>query len=90
MELTEEDNQLVKQTVESFISPENLSKEILQEAQESRRKEFETADYWFGVTLVSVIAPFATMALPIISPDLNVGLLLPFILQFIVGISVLF
>ncbi len=90
LELTEENSQHEKQTVELFMSPEKLSNEILQEEQDSKRKEFELPDYWFGVTVVSVIAPFGALALPMTSLDLNVGLQLPFILQFIVGISVLF
>ncbi|MYL31482.1 MULTISPECIES: HAAS signaling domain-containing protein [Halobacillus] len=91
MELVAEEGKTEHQIVDSFISPEQLSKDILLEEQTSKQKtEFELPDYWFGVTVVSVVAPFGALALPLIMEHIDIGLYLPFLLQFIVGTIVLF
>lgn len=91
MELVTEEGKTEDQIVDSFISPEQLSKDILLEEQTSKQKtEFELPDYWFGVTVVSVVAPFGALALPLIMEHIDIGLYLPFLLQFIVGTGVLF
>ncbi|MGP4070039.1 DUF1700 domain-containing protein [Halobacillus sp. B29] len=91
MELVAEEGKTEQQIVYSFMSPEQLSQEILQEEQTSRqKKEFAIPDYWYGVTVISVIAPFGALALPLIFENIDIGLFLPFLLQFIVGAGVLF
>ena len=91
MELIAEEGKTEQQIVDSFMSPEQLSREILHEEQHSRQKtEFAIPDYWYGVTVISVIGPFGALALPLIFENIDIGLFLPFLLQFIVGTSVLF
>ncbi|SFF57442.1 Protein of unknown function [Halobacillus alkaliphilus] len=90
MELVAEEGKTEQQIVASFMSPEQLSQEILQEEQNSRQKEFTIPDYWFGVTVISVIAPFGALALPLIFENIDIGLFLPFLLQFIAGTGMLF
>jgi|GEM_PF-5226675 len=91
MELIAEEGKTEQQIVNTFMSTEQLSQEILQEEQNSsQKKEFTIPDYWFGVTVISVIAPFGALALPLIFENIDIGLFLPFVLQFIVGAGVLF
>ncbi|TGB03728.1 DUF1700 domain-containing protein [Halobacillus salinus] len=91
MEAAAEEGKSEQEIVNSFLSPEQLSQDILKEEQNRVQKtSFENPDYWFGITVTSVVAPFGALALPFIFDDIDIGLFVPFLLQFIVAASALF
>ncbi|WP_347862477.1 hypothetical protein U0355_04765 [Salimicrobium sp. PL1-032A] len=90
LEVIAERNVSEKEVLDDFISLEQLSKEILQEERSDEEGTLEPPNYWFAVTVLSVIAPFGALALPLINETIDIGLYLPFLLQFIVGAGVLF
>ncbi|WP_079479081.1 DUF1700 domain-containing protein [Halobacillus salinus] len=91
MEAAAEEGKSEQEIVDSFLSPEQLSQDILKEEQNRVQKtSFENPDYWFGITVTSVVAPFGALALPLIFDGIDIGLFLPFLLQFIVAAGALF
>ncbi|RWZ52380.1 hypothetical protein EQV77_15760 [Halobacillus fulvus] len=76
--------------VQSFMAPDKMSEEILQEYRQRNAQTFEHPNYWFVLAAISVIAPFGALALPIIQENYYAGPQFAVLLQLLIGSVALF
>ncbi|QQK79921.1 hypothetical protein HUG20_08505 [Salicibibacter cibi] len=87
-EIKDKSDSSEKKTLQSFVSPEKLADDILNEHYKAKKHSLDAHDTKFKLAFVSVIAPFGPLALPILHGEFNAsiaGIMTVFLLQLIVG-----
>jgi hypothetical protein len=82
-------DQAVQNTLCEFLPPNQLAKEILQESQGDDGFFSNRGDIFFHYGLIATVGSFGGLSIPVYKGELNVGVILPFIISLIIGILLL-
>ncbi|UOB98930.1 MULTISPECIES: HAAS signaling domain-containing protein [Bacillus cereus group] len=81
-------NQATKKTLDNFLSPTELADEILKNSQNHNFNN--KSESLFQIGLIATIGSLGGLSIPIIKGiDLNISLIIPFLLAMIIGILLL-
>ncbi|MGG0419805.1 hypothetical protein ABEY52_27685 [Priestia aryabhattai] len=83
-------DQAVKETINEFLPPERLAEEIMNVEKPQHEKKFiNKGDTFFQYGLMCAIGSIGGLSIPILKGELNLSLILPFIMALLAGICLL-
>ncbi|GLC88390.1 HAAS signaling domain-containing protein [Lysinibacillus piscis] len=80
-------NQAAKDTLQEFLSPEELAKAIINE--EENKLLVNKGETLFNYGIMLTVGSLGGLSIPILRGELNLGIILPFVMSLIVGIILL-
>ncbi|MDQ0216870.1 putative membrane protein [Oikeobacillus pervagus] len=81
-------NQAAKDTLQEFLSPEELAKAIINEEEENKLL-VNKGETLFNYGIMLTVGSLGGLSIPILRGELNLGIILPFVMSLIVGIVLL-